>query len=58
VPPELDLTYHGFTETDLDKEFPTEAMSLTVAPTLRNILEVLRTTYCRSIGVSSCTLMI
>jgi len=51
VPAELDPSFYGFTEGDFDKTFPTEAIPLPGPLTLRQILEVLRNTYCRSIGV-------
>jgi len=49
--PELDPAHYGFTEADLDRSFA--ASDLQGPPTLRlrEILERLRTTYCRSIGV-------
>jgi 2-oxoglutarate dehydrogenase E1 component len=51
TPPELDPAYYGFTETDLDRRFSCEAMCGGSTLTLRDILERLRSTYCRSIGV-------
>ena len=51
VPAELDPSFYGFTESDLDKAFPTESLPVPGPPTLRQILDVLRNTYCRSIGV-------
>src|SRR5438132_580644 len=48
---ELDLDYYGFTEADLDRRFACEAMCGGNTLTLREIVERLRNTYCRSIGV-------
>ncbi len=48
--PELDPAYHHLTESDLDKTFNTGSL---VAPTeiaLREILKIVRTTYCGNIG--------
>jgi 2-oxoglutarate dehydrogenase E1 component len=52
APPELDLSNFGLGPADLDKPFPT--VDLAGAPpqlTLREIIERLEETYCRSIGV-------
>jgi 2-oxoglutarate dehydrogenase E1 component len=51
TPPELDLEYYGFTEEDLDRRFACEAMCGGNTLTLGEIVERLRNTYCRSIGV-------
>ena len=51
APPELDLEFYGFTESDLERRFSCEAMSGGDTLTLREIVERLRNTYCRSIGV-------
>lgn len=51
-PVELDPKYYGFTEADMERPF--SALSLGGAVpvlTLRQIIERLRNTYCRSIGV-------
>jgi 2-oxoglutarate dehydrogenase E1 component len=48
---ELDPEYYGFTEADLDRPFSTESIRGPDVSTLRRILERLRNTYCRSIGV-------
>ena len=49
--PELDPKTYGFTETDMDRPiFIDHVLGLEVA-TLREILQVLRETYCGSIGV-------
>ncbi len=49
--PELDPEFYGFTEADMDREFSTDTIQGPQAMTLRRILERLRNTYCRSIGV-------
>jgi len=51
VPAELDPTFYGFSNADLDRSFPCEALRHVGPLTLRQMLEVLRNTYCRSIGV-------
>ena len=49
--PELDPATHGFTEADMDRPiFIANVLGLETA-TLREILQVLRETYCGSIGV-------
>ncbi len=51
--PELAIEYHGLTLWDLDREFPVGSFgghSGEVA-TMRDILAMLRGTYCRSVGV-------
>ncbi len=50
-PPELDLAYHGLTTTDLDRQFACATMEPDQLLPLREIIERLRSTYCRSIGV-------
>ena len=49
--PELDPEYYGFTEADMDRPFSTESIRGPDVLTLRTILDRLRNTYCRSIGV-------
>ncbi|MCC7086997.1 MAG: 2-oxoglutarate dehydrogenase E1 component [Pirellulales bacterium] len=49
--PELDPHYYGFTDVDLDREFSTDTIEGPQSMTLRRILQRLRNTYCRSIGV-------
>ena len=44
-------SFYGFTEADLDREFSTDTIEGPQAMTLRRIIERLRNTYCRSIGV-------
>lgn len=51
APPDLDPEYYGFTAADMGRRFSCEAMCGGGAITLREILERLRNTYCRSIGV-------
>ena len=51
--PELAIEYHGLTLWDLDREFPVGSFgghSGEVA-TMRDILAMLRTSYCRTVGV-------
>jgi 2-oxoglutarate dehydrogenase E1 component len=49
--PELELQSCGLTEADLDRQFSTVASSGPNLRSLREIVEWLRNTYCRSIGV-------
>jgi 2-oxoglutarate dehydrogenase E1 component len=49
--PELDSGHYGFSEADLDRSFAASDVQGPPRLTLREILERLRTTYCRSIGV-------
>ncbi len=49
--PELRLSHYGLTEKDLDQVFSARTMPGKPAQTLRDILDHLRSTYCRSIGV-------
>jgi 2-oxoglutarate dehydrogenase E1 component len=49
--PELDPEYYGFTAADMDRPFSTATIRGPDVLTLRVILERLRNTYCRSIGV-------
>ncbi len=48
--PDLRPEYHGMTENDLDKAFDTGSLVGAGRVTLREILEILRSTYCGSIG--------
>jgi 2-oxoglutarate dehydrogenase E1 component len=50
-PPELDPAYHGLTAADLDRHFACTTMETDRLLLLREIIERLRSTYCRSIGV-------
>jgi 2-oxoglutarate dehydrogenase E1 component len=49
--PELELAFHGLTEADLDLPFALATAKGSVTLSLRKIVEKLRNTYCRSIGV-------
>ncbi|MBM3791052.1 MAG: multifunctional oxoglutarate decarboxylase/oxoglutarate dehydrogenase thiamine pyrophosphate-binding subunit/dihydrolipoyllysine-residue succinyltransferase subunit, partial [Acidobacteria bacterium] len=49
--PELDPATHGLTVWDLDREFATGGLGGLERGTLREILAILRDTYCRRIGV-------
>jgi 2-oxoglutarate dehydrogenase E1 component len=51
LPPELDPAYHGLTEADMDRLFACATMEADRLLPLREIIERLRNTYCRSIGV-------
>ena len=50
-PPELDPAYHGLTAEHLDRPFACATMEPDHLLPLREIIERLRSTYCRSIGV-------
>ncbi len=49
--PDLDVTNHGLTLWDLDREFPTGGFGEQPVLPLRSILGVLRDSYCRTVGV-------
>src|SRR5688572_59261 len=49
--PELDFGSYGFSEQDLDREFACTTLCQQGVLTLREIVQRLRTTYCRTIGV-------
>ncbi|HVW36964.1 MAG TPA: 2-oxoglutarate dehydrogenase E1 component, partial [Pirellulales bacterium] len=49
--PELDLEFYRFTEADLDRPFSIDTIPGGDTLSLRGIIEHLRNTYCRSIGV-------
>ena len=49
--PELDPAYYGFTEADYDRPVSPGTVAGAGVRTLRDVLERLRNTYCRSIGV-------
>ncbi|SHF75121.1 2-oxoglutarate dehydrogenase E1 component [Jatrophihabitans endophyticus] len=49
--PDLDITRHGLTLWDLDREFPVDGFAGEKLMTLRDILGVLRDAYCRRVGV-------
>ena len=48
--PELDPGYHGLTEADMDTMFNTGSLVGPDQAPLRDILDTVRTTYCRNIG--------
>ena len=50
-PLNLDPAYFGFTEADMDRRFSCETLTGPDTMTLREMLQKLRNTYCRSIGV-------
>ncbi|WP_394551296.1 multifunctional oxoglutarate decarboxylase/oxoglutarate dehydrogenase thiamine pyrophosphate-binding subunit/dihydrolipoyllysine-residue succinyltransferase subunit [Agromyces sp. MMS24-JH15] len=49
--PDLDIANHGLTFWDLDREFVTGGFGNTRTALLRDILGVLRDSYCRTIGI-------
>ncbi len=49
--PDLDVTTHGLTLWDLDREFPTGGFGGEPVMRLRAILGVLRDSYCRTVGI-------
>ncbi|HET6910276.1 MAG TPA: multifunctional oxoglutarate decarboxylase/oxoglutarate dehydrogenase thiamine pyrophosphate-binding subunit/dihydrolipoyllysine-residue succinyltransferase subunit, partial [Mycobacteriales bacterium] len=49
--PDLDVVSHGLTLWDLDREFPTGGFGNKPLMKLREILGVLRDSYCRSVGI-------
>src|ERR1041385_1274675 len=51
TPPELQPEFFGFTEADMDLPVQSETFQYNGPLTLRQLLERLRNTYCRSIGV-------
>jgi 2-oxoglutarate dehydrogenase E1 component len=51
MPPELELEFWDLSEADLDRRFSVQSMSPGGTLTLREIVDRLRNTYCRSIGV-------
>ncbi|MCR9199444.1 MAG: 2-oxoglutarate dehydrogenase E1 component [Planctomycetaceae bacterium] len=51
VPPELDPAFYGFTEEHMEMEFSTRWFGGAECRTLRDMIEWLKMTYCRSIGV-------
>jgi len=48
--PDLDPDFHGFTGADMDKEFDSSSLAAPKRMKLRDILTLLRETYCRTIG--------
>ncbi len=51
TPPELDPAFYGFSEADFDRELSTRWFGGPENRTLRQMINWLRQTYCRSIGV-------
>src|ERR1051326_6049654 len=51
TPPELEPEFFGFREADMDQPVQCETFQYDGPLTLRSLLERLRNTYCRSIGV-------
>src|SRR4051794_6209233 len=49
--PDLDVVQHGLTLWDLDREFPTGGFGGKTLMKLREILGVLRDSYCRTVGI-------
>jgi len=49
--PDLEIESHGLTFWDLDREFVTGGLAGTASAPLRDILGVLRDSYCRTVGV-------
>jgi multifunctional 2-oxoglutarate metabolism enzyme len=49
--PDLDIQTHGLTLWDLDREFPVDGFAGRQSMKLRDILGVLRDSYCRTIGI-------
>jgi len=48
--PDLDIQNHGLTLWDLDRKFPTAGFTRKAQATLREILGLLRDSYCRTVG--------
>ena len=48
--PELDPAFHGLTEEDMDKTFNSGSLFAPDEITLREIIHIIKTTYCGSIG--------
>src|SRR5690606_40220959 len=49
--PDLDIANHGLSLWDLDRTFPTGGFAGTSRLPLRDILGILRDTYCRTVGI-------
>lgn len=49
--PDLDIQNHGLTLWDLERQFPTAGFGGRATSSLRDILGLLRDSYCRSIGI-------
>jgi 2-oxoglutarate dehydrogenase E1 component len=50
VHPELDITAFGLRDEDLDREFVVDGFAGRATMTLRNVLNALRESYCRTVG--------
>jgi 2-oxoglutarate dehydrogenase E1 component len=50
-PPECDPLYYGFTDAEMDRELPAAVRERQHVVTLRQLMDKLNATYCRSIGV-------
>lgn len=50
-PPELEPSYHGFTDADMSKTFEVSLAGLGSGATLKDIIATLKSTYCGSVGV-------
>jgi 2-oxoglutarate dehydrogenase E1 component len=48
--PDLDPEFHGLTQADMDQVFDSSSLSAPKRMTLRDILSLLKETYCRTIG--------
>ena len=48
--PELDPAFHGLSESDMDSVFNTGSLFAADEATLREIIDIVRTTYCGTIG--------
>ena len=51
VPPELDISFYGFSAEDMDRQVQSELFPFNRTLTVREIFKELQDTYCRSIGV-------
>lgn len=49
--PQLEIEWFGFTKDDLDREFPTDHLMTKRTAPLRQILDVLKETYCSTVAV-------
>ncbi|WP_242653896.1 multifunctional oxoglutarate decarboxylase/oxoglutarate dehydrogenase thiamine pyrophosphate-binding subunit/dihydrolipoyllysine-residue succinyltransferase subunit [Klenkia soli] len=49
--PDLDITQHGLTLWDLDRQFPVGGFAGEKVMPLRDVLGVLRNSYCRTVGI-------
>src|SRR4051794_14238677 len=49
--PDLDVVNHGLTLWDLDREFPVGGFARKTVMKLRDVLGVLRDSYCRTVGI-------